>query len=342
MPGKKRLRRLWPLLALALTLGLAAAAYFAPRLVYSSFGYLWLRPQDGDLDQAAMAELNQKTDGLKCRVVWSSSRSGNHELYMLRLPVGEIIRLTDNDHVDFFPRFSPDGKRLVFARSQKQWVSERDYNQWDVWLMDLNTGEQTMLARAGNFPLWVDEDVVSFMRGNKVVVKSVGTGTERVIYDGDGPPVGGVIVTPMLSPAQANLLALTARGAARGCLVFDPRTPDKAVNFGDGCKLIFTPDGKGLIWVENGGNGGNRLMTSPVGRVAPTVFMDLPGDFSHEYFPKLSADGRWLVWAASAGGHEHDIADYEIFIWNTSKSWDQAARLTYNEANDRWPDIFLD
>ena len=24
--------------------------------------------------------------------------------------------------------------------------------------------------------------------------------------------------------------------------------------------------------------------------------MDLPPDFSHEYFPKISNDGKWLVW----------------------------------------------
>ena len=44
------------------------------------------------------------------------------------------------------------------------------------------------------------------------------------------------------------------------------------------------------------------------------VFMDLPGAYSHEYFPKLSNDGRWLVWGATAEGHEHDRADYEIFL----------------------------
>jgi len=339
--SKPKLAR-WLAIAVAGLALAALGAQFAPRLAYSLFGQLWLSPQEGDLDQTTLAELNQKTGGLRCRVAWSSSRSGNHELYLLHLPQGRLQRLTDNDRVDYFPRFSPDGRRLVFARSQKKWVSERDYDQWDAWLLELDGGRQRLLAKNANFPLWVDGRTVSFMRGAKVMLIDVASGRERALYDGGEAPVKGRIETPMLSPAQANLLALTARGAVRGCLVFDPREPDKAVNFGDGCEIIFTPDGKGLVWVENGGNGGNRLMTSPVDRLEPKVFMDLPGDFSHEYFPKLSADGRWLVWAASADGHEHDIADYEIFIWNTAKPWDQAARLTYNKANDRWPDIFLD
>ena len=70
--------------------------------------------------------------------------------------------------------------------------------------------------------------------------------------------------------------------------------------------------------------------------------MDLPQDFSHEYFPKLSNDGKWLVWGASQGDHEHDLADYEIFLWKLGRPWEEAVRITYNPANDRWPDIYVD
>jgi Tol biopolymer transport system component len=61
----------------------------------------------------------------------------------------------------------------------------------------------------------------------------------------------------------------------------------------------------------------------------------------HEYFPKLSNDGRWLIWVASAGGHEHDRADYAIFVWQPGTPIEQVARLTHDEGNDQWPDIFV-
>jgi hypothetical protein len=32
--------------------------------------------------------------------------------------------------------------------------------------------------------------------------------------------------------------------------------------------------------------------------------MDLPGRRSHEYFPELSSDGKWLVWGATQRGHD--------------------------------------
>ena len=71
------------------------------------------------------------------------------------------------------------------------------------------------------------------------------------------------------------------------------------------------------------------------------VLIDLPGRRSHEYFPQLSPDGKFLVWAATQRGHDHDLYDYEIYLWDTSTPPEQAARLTFHSANDRWPDIFV-
>jgi hypothetical protein len=70
--------------------------------------------------------------------------------------------------------------------------------------------------------------------------------------------------------------------------------------------------------------------------------MDLPGRRSHEYFPRLSRDGKWMVWGATQRGHDHDIADYEIYLWEVGTPADSAVRLTFHSGNDRWPDIHLD
>jgi hypothetical protein len=70
-------------------------------------------------------------------------------------------------------------------------------------------------------------------------------------------------------------------------------------------------------------------------------FIDIPGRRSHEYFPQLDREGKWLVWAATQRGHDHDIADYEIFIWEVGSPPERATRLTFHSANDRWPDIHI-
>jgi hypothetical protein len=91
--------------------------------------------------------------------------------------------------------------------------------------------------------------------------------------------------------------------------------------------------------METGGNGGTRVMSGEADGGGRRLFMDLPGPHSHEYFPKLSNDGRWLVWGAAAEGHEHDRADYEIFVWEFGAPSEQAVRLTHHPGNDQWPDL---
>ena len=39
--------------------------------------------------------------------------------------------------------------------------------------------------------------------------------------------------------------------------------------------------------------------------------------------------------------HDHDTADYEIYLWEVGTPTEKAVRLTYNSGNDRWPDIFI-
>ena len=86
----------------------------------------------------------------------------------------------------------------------------------------------------------------------------------------------------------------------------------------------------------------NRLYRQIPGKDMVKPWLDLPAPYSHEYFPKLNREGRYLVLGASAGGHEHDVADYEIFLWPVGESADQALRLTFHSGNDNWPDIFIE
>ena len=74
---------------------------------------------------------------------------------------------------------------------------------------------------------------------------------------------------------------------------------------------------------------------------ARAMWFDQPGPWSHEYFPRLSADGRWMVFGAAAEGHEHDTADYEIFLWEVGADPATATRLTWHTGNDCWPDLFV-
>ncbi len=120
--------------------------------------------------------------------------------------------------------------------------------------------------------------------------------------------------------------------------------------------MEWFPDGKRVLRMNEGqGNGGTEVLAirlddegKPLDKISGIAipksirFMDLPGRRSHEYFPRLDPGGSWLVWCATQHGHEHDIADYEVYLWKLdSDRKNGPVRLTFHSGNDRWPDIFL-
>jgi hypothetical protein len=48
-----------------------------------------------------------------------------------------------------------------------------------------------------------------------------------------------------------------------------------------------------------------------------------------------------MVWCATQYGHEHDLYDYEVYLWKIGIDPKNAVRLTFHTANDRWPDIYM-
>ena len=293
-------------------------------------------------EQSAVDALARQVGGL---VVWSSNRTGNHELYLLDTRTRAVRRLTNTPQVEFFSRFSPDGRRILFTRSQREYVSPRDPTAWDVYVMNVDgTGEQR-LARNGYSPQWaLGGNAIIFLRGDQVIrldLERGGPARESVLLD--GPTTEGIrggMETPELSP-DGTRLAVTVRSQYDGVAVVDLATRTVTrLSPGQACQITWMPGSEALLWVEPGGNGGTQVMIGGPGRPR-AVFMDLPGAHSHEYFPRISNDGRWLVWGAAASGHEHDRADYEIFVWQIGRPVAEAIRLTHHPGNDQWPDIYV-
>lgn len=339
----KRKKRLYLIPLLIPALGLAALIALVgwdntrnlPTRVVTRF----VPPEPGEIvqlrrpERRALQALADRLDGL---VVWSSNRSGNHELYLLETATGEARQLTDDPHVDFASRFSPDGEHIVFARSRPEWVSFRNINEWDVWLMRSDGTEERRIAERGYHPRWTGDGAgVVFHRGTQVIRFDLASGNEELLWDGGDVDLGD----PELSPS-GRYLAYSIGGG--GAWIEDLRDGSRVnITEGQSCQTTWTPDGDAILWMDASGNGGTRIMRSSADGGAAKVFMDLPGERSHEYFPVLSNDGNWMVWGASAEGHEHDRADYEIYLWEVGTDPAEATRLTFHTGNDQWPDIWV-
>jgi Tol biopolymer transport system component len=301
-------------------------------------------------EREAAIGLGRALDGL---VVWSSNRGGNHELYLLDLR-GPVLRpLTHAPNVDSFPRLSPDGRRVLFLRSQREWVSFRDEGAWDVMLVGVDGTGERLLVRGGYHPTWADQGrAVLFARGRQLWRLDLASETRQLVLDG-GREFPGVaeIGDFELSPDGRRLAfalrgrfdgAFGLRGSFSGAVALELGSRRLSVLTAEqACQTTWAPDGQRVLWIETGGSGGTRVMSGSPDGSDRRLLMDLPGAYSHEYFPKLSNDGHWLVWGAAAEGHEHDRADYEIFLWEIGRPWERVVRLTHHGGNDQWPDLWV-
>ncbi|MEA1889887.1 MAG: hypothetical protein U9N50_08935 [Pseudomonadota bacterium] len=275
-------------------------------------------------------------------VLWSSNRFGNHDILKMTLPDRKITRLTIHPNTEYFPRISPDGRFVVFARSQKPWVSQRNQELWDVILLDLETGIEKLLAKNGNTPTWsIGGQKVYFQRNVFSMVEiDVKSGKERILFSSG---TGGVnnkagLQTPGYHVDQ-NKMAVTLRYTQHMTAIVDMNGKLKEIS--DGCQLTWSKDGSFLYFVDYGGKMKNAFYIYDPETRKTSKWLDMPGEYSHEYFPKLSNNEEYLVFGASKEGHEHDSADYEIFLWQVGTAAETVTRLTFHTGNDNWPDVFL-
>ncbi len=286
-----------------------------------------------------------KKSGFKGKLVWSSNRNGSHDLYLAEYPSGKITRLTASGFTDTYPRFSPDGRRVAFSRSQLPWVSQRDPTKWDTWILDLATGRETCVAPNAFTATWdARGDALVYVREGKRVIKqeAIVGGAERVLLQAGqgGMPSDVFFQTPVVGGADGNL-AVTMRGGRQGTWVVGK--DGEAKRIGGGCEITWqSPDSATVIWVDHPGKQKNSILITDTKGGKERVLLDVAAMYSHEYFPKTSVDGKWLVYGASTGAHEHDIADYEIFLWKIGAPQDDIVRITWHTGNDCWPDVFVD
>lgn len=317
-----------------------AKTMIAPEPGVTSTDFEILAPQS----QQQLATLFNETNK-KGFMVWSSNRYGNHDIIRMSLPEMEISRLTTSKYTDAYPRLSPDGTKVAFVRSHTPWLSFRNYTDWDVIILDIATGKETVLAKNGYQPNWDNDGqhVYYVSDGGRGLTKiNINTGNaENVFLTGQGEwPTKMALSTPSFNEEKGNF-ALTYRKPlpTAGFLQVDDIGMQIASN--NACQTTWADDNSFAYYIGGGGRMKNAIYKYDYASQESKVWLDMPGDFSHEYFPKVSTDNSLLVFGASAGGHEHDTEDYELFLWPTDKPAEEAIRLTFHTGNDNWPDIFI-
>jgi Tol biopolymer transport system component len=309
-------------------------------------------------EQQNLDAIKGKASGV---IVWSTSRANaRNDIWKMNMDGTDQKSLTQGDGVDWFPRISPDGKWVLFNRSNSGWVPENDADQpdqWDLWVIGMDGQGERKVVEKATWGTWrPDSKTLIYSRASKVFSRSLEGTDESMLLDGELAFKKGVILQePNLSP-DGKFLAITLRGSQRetGIWSLDAKSWQQS---GEGCQIDWVPGGKQVYRVNSTGNGGSaapsEILRFPfengkqVGKVGffgvskEFRLMDLPGRRSHEYFPRIDNTGSWLVWGATDKGHDHDIYDYEIYVWKIGSPVEQAARVTFHSGNDRWPDMWV-
>jgi Tol biopolymer transport system component len=237
-------------------------------------------------------------------IVFSSSRTGNFELYSVRADGSGLGQLTRSSTQDARAAFSPDGRRILFMR-----FAELDpFYIGDLWVMYADGREQRRLSRFASDPAWSPDSRWIAYSGNG---KSVADAFPLVIVSPDGRRrrvIRGRYYGPSWSPDGKRLVVTTD--------AVDDRT-DLVVMGADGRgrKTIRRNVGSGPDWLPNGliafsaADGGIDLVR-PDGRGARRLHVPEDAEalaWAPDGRRFAFTDGGRLHVGATAGGRARDV-----------------------------------
>jgi Tol biopolymer transport system component len=142
------------------------------------------------------------------RIVFSSNRSGNLDLWVLEPRTGALRQLTDDPAQDWDPGFTPDGRSIL-------WSSDRS-SHLEVWMADADGSNARQVTQDG-----VDAENPTATPDGRFVVYASGNpqklGTWKVRPDGSDATLlapGGNLV-PEVSPDGRLVLFVAPASATR-------------------------------------------------------------------------------------------------------------------------------
>lgn len=254
-------------------------------------------------------------------IIFSSTRSGDLDLWQLSVTTGEVRRLTDDGANDWDPAFTPDGKSIL-------WSSDRSGN-YEIWMADDDGSRARQVSRDG-----IDaENPTMTVDGNWIVYSSAGEsrqGIWKIRPDGSDETrmAGGSFTLPEVSPdgrwVSYTVPSATATGQAtirviaiddaREVFEIDIESDFPANNLG---RHRWLPDGSGIaFWsADEDGNFGVFVQDFVPGRDTSVSRRKLGGfdnDFQAESFG-IAPDGSAMTVSVTAD--EYSIAMADGITW---------------------------
>jgi len=249
-------------------------------------------------------------------LLFASGRDGDSEIYVLRSGQKDWINLSNNKAVDNWPVWSPDGSGIAFQSNRA--------GNLDIWTMKADGSEQVQLTKDSEpdyLPSWSpDGKTILFTSWRKetadekraphiYAMNPDGTDQRRLIEESlntsEGAtwsPDGSTIVFARKGEKGADLFIADSDGKNEKRI-----THDQDRNIYNGSPTL-SPDGKAVAFYSDD----ETTAALTVMNVDGTDRRILVAE-GHNWYPRWSPDGRWIVYtAAVAGGDKGNIDIFAI------------------------------
>ncbi|MFN8490887.1 MAG: hypothetical protein U0350_25060 [Caldilineaceae bacterium] len=258
----------------------------------------------------------------KGRVIFTSERDDNFEIYAMNANGSAPMRLTNNTSIDSVPHWSPDGTKIAFH-------SNRDGN-YEIYVMNADGSGQTRLTTDSHddaYPTWSPDGQQIAFSSNRIgglsqiwVMQADGTG-QKILTSG-----GNTRFEPEWSPDSTKIIYAHYTGRSWDIYQINAdgsgETDLSNLDLTDETNPKWSPDGSKIVFES-----------SPSGFVPQVYVMNADGSAMQglttgdaNYAPTWSPDGKRIMFTSNRDGNS------ELYVMNADGS-DQT-RLTDNSATD--------
>ena len=284
--------------------------------------------------------------GLSGTLVFQSDRAGRPKLYTLDLAAGRVTALTtDPQYGDENPRWSPDGRQILFKSNRAHYGASPETGQpdFDLYVMQADGSGVRRLTKAP-----ANENEATWMPDGRSIVYSSDQDSRGDLYrlwldDGRVERLTRHFVGRAIMPTASSdgtRVAFAAQSLNRGqfwlyqvhLLDVASGTTRALAGSGGSCWPAWAPGGGRLAYV--------LLDTEPSGLEAADVASGarqrLVADAKlWSYYPDWSPDGRSIAFSVSPAHHQGQDWDLALV---PADGTGRITRLTTGPGNDRLPD----
>jgi formylglycine-generating enzyme len=110
---------------------------------------------------------------LKGTIVFVSNRSGTMKIWTMHASGKGAKQLTKGTELDADPRFSPDGKRILYTTLRGGFP--------EIWLMNRDGSEPKFVAKGSQGSWALDGKTILLIRDNQTLVRDLASGKEKLV-----------------------------------------------------------------------------------------------------------------------------------------------------------------